>query len=344
MTTTGPCAPCVSCRGIVHSFGRRRALDGIDLDIPTGSFFGLVGTNGAGKTTLMSIICGLLVPDAGTVQRIDRSGQLLDADRARRAIGLVPQELAWYPPLTVIENLGFFARMHGLAGARMNAAVARAVAIGRLEAVLAQRAETLSGGLKRRLNLAIGVLHRPDLLLLDEPTVGVDAQSRHHLQQQLKALNAAGTTIIYTSHDLDEVAQLCSELAVIDQGRLVAGGAMLDLLHEVSVSIRLQGPAPIDYIERLGKMPSVSAIDHDGERIELATTQGRDVLVQALQWAAQRNLIVIEAHVGPRSLKSLYFQLTGTRLRDGSDDRPDAAVSAKAVDHRALAVGETDEH
>lgn len=288
------------------------ALDDLSFAIPRGSFFGLLGPNGAGKTTLISVLCGLIAPDAGKV--------VLDGtDEPRETIGLVPQELAFYPTLTVAENLAFFAAMHGLQGTRREERVARAAAIGQLDAVRSQRAGTLSGGLKRRLNLAIGALAAPRLLVLDEPTVGVDAQSRRHLQEELRRLNAAGTTVLYTSHYLDEVQHLCDRLAVIDHGKLVAVGTTRSLLQHNLVSLRTHEVADAAVISALRALPGVSTVRQDRQRIAITTEQRDQVLGAALQTLRASDVAVLEAGFGVQSLESLFFQLTGTRLRDEAE-------------------------
>ncbi len=243
---------------------RVRALDGIDLTIPEGSFFGLLGPNAAGKTTLISILCGILDAESGSVRIRTAAGDQLDPRAARAFVGLVPQDLAFYPTLDVLGNLRFFGAMHGLRGRTLAQRIDACVTLGRLEGVIGQRAETLSGGLKRRLNFALGMLHAPRLLILDEPTAGMDTQSRHFLREELKQLNANGTTILYTSHYLEEVEQLCDQVAIIDHGKVIAHGTLADLLAQI---------------------PAVPT-----------------------------------ANPATRDLQSLYFQLTGTRLRDGHSD------------------------
>jgi ABC-2 type transport system ATP-binding protein len=257
--------PIVTVTALVKSYrgAHVRALDGVDLAVPEGSFFGLLGPNAAGKTTLISILCGILAPDSGLLRIRSASGALLDPRAARACVGLVPQDLAFYPTLNFVENLRFFGAMHGLRGKSLAKRIDACVALGRLESVMLQRSETLSGGLKRRLNFALGMLHAPRVLVLDEPTAGMDTQSRYFLREELQRLNAEGTTIIYTSHYLEEVEQLCDHMAIIDHGKVIAQGTLAEMLAQI---------------------PSV-----------------------------------VTASSGPRDLQSLYFQLTGTRLRDGHD-------------------------
>jgi len=208
----------LSIDSVSFSYGEIKVLDGVSLAIPDGSIFGLLGPNGAGKTTLISILCGLRRPAAGRVAV------------ERRAIGLVPQELAFYPMLTVRENLGFFGGVQNLGGARLRERLDAVVAFARLEGVLERRAAELSGGLKRRLNLAIGLLTEPDLVLLDEPTVGVDPQSRAFLLESIGALRSPARHILYTSHYMEEVQAICDHVAIIDAGRVLAAGPLAAVL------------------------------------------------------------------------------------------------------------------
>jgi ABC-2 type transport system ATP-binding protein len=205
----------------------RAALDELSLRVPPGTIYGLLGTNGAGKTTLLSILTGVRRKDSGEV-RIDGLDPVSDLSAIRRRIGYVPQDLAFYPALTVQENLEIFAV---LAGSRAQE-VREAIDAAQLADHAGKRAQALSGGLQRRLNLAIGLLGLPKLLLLDEPTAGVDPQSRHFLLETVRRLRARGLTIVYTSHLMEEVQRLCDRVAIIDHGKLVIEGTIAELLAQ----------------------------------------------------------------------------------------------------------------
>ena len=213
--------------------GGDAALEDVTFAIPAGRVFGLLGPNGAGKTTLISILAGQL---RGATGRISADGETLEALRRRRphTLGLVPQEYAFYPMLTCAENLRFFGAVQGLAGARLKDRLAAAARFARIESALARRAGRLSGGLKRRLNLAIGLLGEPEILLLDEPTVGVDPQSRSFLLESIRSLAAADRTIVYTSHYMEEVQAICDRVAIIDHGRVLVSGALSDVVRDGS--------------------------------------------------------------------------------------------------------------
>lgn len=215
----------LSAQGLVKQYAGmdRPAVDGIDLTIARGEIFGLLGPNGAGKTTTIAILSTTLRPCRGTlcICGLDAFRQ---TRRARVHIGLVPQEIALYPELTVGENLNFFGRLQDLRGSDLRQARDAALAAVGLEGRGGQKVATFSGGMKRRANLAAGLLHRPDLLFMDEPTVGIDAQSRQLIIEKLLALKAEGLTMLYTTHYMEEAEQLCDRVAIMDQGRILQEG------------------------------------------------------------------------------------------------------------------------
>lgn len=205
------------------------ALDNLNLNVARGLIFGLLGPNGAGKTTTISIVCTLLRPDAGQVEVL---GQQVPsaAAKIRPAIGLVPQEIALYPTLTIRENLAYFARVLGVDKGRIADRIATCLDLVGLADVAQRRIDRCSGGMKRRANLAVGILHKPQILLLDEPTVGIDAQSRNLILEQLRELNRQGMTLLYMTHYMREAEEICDEIAIIDAGRVIAQGAPQQLI------------------------------------------------------------------------------------------------------------------
>jgi ABC-2 type transport system ATP-binding protein len=317
MTSAGA-PPRIAIEGLRKTYrgAVQPALDGIDLTVADGD----LGPNGAGKTTLISILCGLFAPTSGQIRVRTPGGDWLAPRAARGFFGLVPQELAFYPTLSVVENLRYFGAMHGLAGSALRDGVERALAVGRLQSMQDRRADTLSGGLKRRLSLAIGVVHSPSLLVLDEPTAGVDAQSRRFLGDELKRLNAAGMTIIYTSHYLDEVQQLCNTVAVIDHGRVVAEGALHEMLQQDVVTLGFAVPPPSAFVTSLSAIPTVTAVRCDGCQAALVTASPAATLSAALAVADRYGMAATEATMGHRDLEALFFQLTGKALRDSGAD------------------------
>jgi len=287
-----------------------QALQDVSLNIPAGGVYGLLGPNGAGKTTLISLLAGLLTVADG---RISLNGQPLSEARAAnpRAIALVPQDYAFYPMLTVAENLAFFAGTLGLARDERRQQIDTAIAFARLEQVTGKRAEQLSGGLRRRLNLAIGLLGRPQLLLLDEPTVGVDPQSRSFLLESIAALPASGTTVLYTSHYMEEVEAICQRVAILDQGRVLSEGTLDDLLAtaDSSAEIELDQPLPSPLAERY------SATDLGHFKFGLFFRSTVEV-ARLLEELAEAGCTVRQLHVGRQNLEQLFMRLTRRSLRD----------------------------
>ena len=205
------------------------ALDRLSLTVHSGEVLGLLGPNGAGKTTAISVLCGLLRPDSGEVSCLDLA-YATGGGSIRQSLGLVPQDVALYPTLTARENLDFVGRMYGLHGRRLAERVDVCLAAVGLADAAARPIQSYSGGMKRRANLAAGLLHQPRLLVLDEPTVGVDAQSRNAILELLVELNRQGTTIIHATHYMEEIERTCGRAAVIDQGRIIADGSPADLV------------------------------------------------------------------------------------------------------------------
>jgi ABC-2 type transport system ATP-binding protein len=207
------------------------AIDHISLDIYRNEIFGLLGPNGAGKTTTISILCGLFPPTRGEVF-IDGMELRSNLDKIKHIIGVVPQDLALYPTLTALENLTFFGNMYGLRGQELRDRIYEYLAIFGLEKSARKKVSSYSGGMKRRVNLIAGLLHKPKVLFLDEPTVGIDVQSRMVILEYLKEINKLGTTIIYTSHYMEEAENLCSRVAIVDRGTIISIGNPKELLQE----------------------------------------------------------------------------------------------------------------
>ena len=286
------------------------ALDGVSLDIPVGGVYGLLGPNGAGKTTLISILAGLQSAGSG---QITLNGRPLAEARAAepRAIALVPQEYAFYPMLTVAENLQFFGGVLGLNKGELKAQIDAAIAFSRLEQVVGKRAEQLSGGLRRRLNLAIGLLGKPRLLLLDEPTVGVDPQSRSFLLESIAGLPAAGTTVLYTSHYMEEVEAICQRVAIIDQGRVLAEGELEELLRCDASLLELELGAALP--PALADSYAASSEGGLAYRLQLTSPTALPRLLDEL---AAANCPVHRLNLGRQNLEQLFMRLTKRSLRD----------------------------
>jgi ABC-2 type transport system ATP-binding protein len=289
-------------------------LDGVTLVIPDDGIFGLLGPNGAGKTTLISILAGQL---RGATGRIAVSGEPLESVRRRQphCLGLVPQECAFYPMLTCLENLHFFGGVQGLRGVRLRQRVESVVGFTRIEGVLKRRAGQLSGGLKRRLNLAIGLLTEPEMLLLDEPTVGVDPQSRAFLLDSIRSLAGKGRIILYTSHYMEEVQAICDSAAIIDRGRVLVSGRLAEVLLDGSgsLTLRLRAQLPdalaADWRARY-------ALREDGVARYHLRVSSAAAAAQVIEAARAADCEPVAISYGQRDLEQLFMQLTNRSLRD----------------------------
>jgi ABC-2 type transport system ATP-binding protein len=313
-------APLVEIDGLtkVYRGSERPALDGLSLAIAPGRFFGLLGPNGAGKSTLLSLLCGLLAPTRGAI-RVHGTDVRTDPQTVKAVIGLVPQDLAIYPTLTARENLEFFGRMQGLSGRRLAERVAACLAIARLEDLAGRRAETFSGGLKRRLNLVIGLIHEPRLLILDEPTVGIDPQSRNFIHESLRELHAAGMTILYSTHYMEEAEQLCDELAIIDHGRILARGTVPELLRahrEGTIEAHVEAELPAALAAELRTLPHLRRCEIETRRVLLMSDAPDETLATVLAALRRERVPLAALSLGATNLEQVFLALTGTHLRD----------------------------
>ncbi len=206
------------------------ALDGLNLSVAQGEFMGLLGPNGSGKTTTINILAGLLKPSSGEIQ-VNGMNVATEAAKIKSSIGIVPQNIALYPSLTLVENLRYFASLYGLQGQYLRQRIEYCIEVASLEKFAHKLVGKYSGGMQRRANLVCGIIHQPEILLLDEPTVNVDPQSRHVIFNTLQRFNQEGMTIFYTTHYLEEAQRLCSQLAIIDAGKIVAQGTVQEIIN-----------------------------------------------------------------------------------------------------------------
>ena len=277
------------------------AVDGVSFEIAAGTTFGLLGPNGAGKTTTIHMLVGALEPDSGTVTV---GGQ---TDDVAGRIGIAPQSLALYEQLTAEENLRFFGKVYGLSGARLSERVRWCLDFVALESRRNDRAETYSGGMKRRLNLACAVVHDPAVIFMDEPTVGVDPQSRNHIFDSIEALRAEGKTILYTTHYMEEAERLCDRVAIMDQGKILAEATVPELVaaHGGLSTLTVElSEAPPEGVALPGELSgSTLEVDTDDPTAALKTILGRDVHFSSVD-------------IRRPDLESVFLNLTGRSLRD----------------------------
>ena len=266
--------PVLAADRLRKSYGALTAVADVSLAVAAGEIVGLLGPNGAGKSTTVGLIAGLLKPDAGEV-RINGAVLAGDTDPAKRAIGLVPQDLALFEELSARENLRFFGSLYGLAGAALNAVIASGLEFVGLSERARDKVKTFSGGMKRRLNLAAGLLHDPQLVLLDEPTVGIDPQSRNAIFDNLEALRARGKALVYTTHYMEEAERLCDRIVIIDHGRVIAVDTVRGLYGLLPASrnltVQLREPPTDGVLHELRAMAAVESIEVVGARGDLET-------------------------------------------------------------------------
>jgi ABC-2 type transport system ATP-binding protein len=306
--------PLLRAEGLVKRFGALTALDGVTLDIAPGEFFGLLGPNGAGKSTFMSLVAGLKTADGGTLTVAGHDASRAPAN-ARRALGLVPQHIALYTELSAEQNLRIFGELNGLSGHALRARVSEMLEAVQLTDRRRDAVKGFSGGMQRRLNLAAALLHRPSLLLCDEPTVGVDPQSRNAIFDFLKAQAREGLTVIYSTHYMEEATRLCSRIGIIDHGRILALGTLDELLA------RLPFEEEIRFTESPATQPMVEALAGSGD---LETVEGvhrfrprPGYALSAFYTQSERLGLAPRLFTSQRpTLEALFLHLTGRNLRE----------------------------
>ncbi len=310
----------LQARGLRKRYGTQEVVRGIDLELRRGEILGLLGPNGAGKSTTVSIIAGLVDADAGECLV---AGQPVrgDADPRKGLLGLVPQELALYEALSASANLRAFGALYGLAGKRLGQRVDEALELAGLRDRAGDAVSDFSGGMKRRLHIACALLHDPAILILDEPTVGVDPQSRNAIFEALCMLKAAGKALLYTTHYMEEAERLCERLLIMDHGHIVAAGHTRELLNAAmlapAVCLTLDRRVPEGLLATLRQLPGVQQVQ-DGEpaqslRLEL---RSMELLPSVLQLLSSQSLHLQDLHTERPSLEQLFLSLTGRQLRD----------------------------
>jgi ABC-2 type transport system ATP-binding protein len=306
--------------GLRKSYGSLVAVDGISLRAGKGETVGLLGPNGAGKTTTVSMIAGLVRPDAGEVRIAGR--QLRgDTDPAKRDIGLVPQDIALYEELSARENLSLFGALYGLTGAPLRRAMDEALTLVGLRDRAKDRVAGFSGGMKRRLNLASALLHDPQLLLLDEPTVGVDPQSRNAIFENLETLRARGKTLLYTTHYMEEAERLCDRLVIVDHGKVIADDDMAGLKRMIPAANLLTVELLEDHMnglrpEDVRALPGVESVELRGATLQICVRDLAADSVRVLQWLVDHGHSFQHLSSASASLESVFLTLTGRSLRD----------------------------
>lgn len=318
MSPTGTTAAVLEVSDLVRRFGDLTAVDGVSFHINPGETYGLLGPNGAGKTTTISMAAGLLGADAGTVRVM---GHQMGPSRVRpkRHLGLVPQDLAIYPDLTATENLRFFGRLQGLGGTELRTRVAEVLELIDLADRAKEATKKFSGGMKRRLNIGIGLLHQPDLLILDEPTVGVDPQSRHAILASVEALSVAGMAVLYTTHYMEEAERLCDRIGIIDAGKIQAEGTRSELIRIIGEldEIRLTGTGDLTAATAaLEELDPVEQVVSDGRDLVLHVRSAPTAVAAVVTAAGRAGMELADVEITRPDLESVFLHLTGKALRD----------------------------
>jgi ABC-2 type transport system ATP-binding protein len=304
------------------SFGSQQAVRGVSFGLRRGEVFSLLGPNGAGKTTTISMLSCLLSPTAGDA-RVGGHSVRSAPQAVKRLIGVVPQDIALYLPLSARENLMFWGQMYGLGGAALRQRVEEVLELVGLSERAKDRVQTFSGGMQRRINLAVGLLHRPELVFMDEPTVGIDPQSRRNILDMVKRLNREGMTVLYTTHYMEEAQELSDRIGIIDHGKLIALGTLDELTrlvgHEDVIELRVadMGQAPVaGVLEALRAVPGVRQADRSNGTVRLLARDGNAALPELITAANNQGVRVNNVSIQAPNLEAVFLHLTGRALRD----------------------------
>jgi ABC-2 type transport system ATP-binding protein len=318
-------------RNLSKSYGPNQAVRGISFSIDRGEIFGLLGPNGAGKSTTISMLAGLLPPTGGDIF-VDGLELRTHMNAIKARVGLVPQELALYPTLSAWDNLVFFGQIYGLRGKALRRRVEEVLELVQLSDRAKEPIDRYSGGMKRRVNLAAGLLHQPDILFLDEPTVGVDPQSRNAIFESIQALNQAGLTVIYTTHYIEEAEKLCHRIAILDHGQVIALDTPANLVRGLGMGLLrvgiLDGASKLAFDAagrdgaigavkaRAEALPMVKAISQHDHRLDIQSNDTQRTLVQLLDITNQLDAQVTSLQILDPDLETVFLNLTGKSLRE----------------------------
>jgi len=308
----------IELKNVVKRFGGRVAVNCVDLSVQDGEIFGLLGPNGAGKTTIISLLATLLVPDDGEIT-ICGFNLRQEARRVRPLIGFVPQEMGLYPTLSAWDNLAFFGRVYGLHGSNLRERVTNVLGLVGLSERASDPVQTFSGGMKRRLNIAAGLVHKPRILFLDEPTVGVDPQSRNFIFEHVERLNEEGITIVYTTHYMEEVERICDRVAIMDQGRFLALDTTIGLVNRLGAGVIYLGlprASSEPLLPDVRVLSQVLTATEEKGRLKIETRNARLALLELIELCNARNVSILSLEMLEPTLESVFLHLTGKRLRD----------------------------
>jgi len=307
----------VEVRNLIKRYGNKLAVDNMNLTIEKGEIIGLLGPNGAGKTTLINSIIGITEIQSGEINIFGKS-MLKNPMEVKRRIGVVPQNLALFNEFTAIENVAYFGRLYGLQGKELKDGVRSALEFTNLWERRKDSPKKYSGGMQRRLNIACSIVHRPELIIMDEPTVGIDPQSRNHILESVKLLNSMGSTIIYTSHYMEEVETLCSRVVIMDNGRLIAEGTKAKLAEYVQeeqiAEIELNN-ASYSITEAVKNVYGVRECNILGNKMTVVFDKSNSI-AKIINVVTDRGGIITKINMQEANLEDVFLTLTGKTLRD----------------------------
>ncbi len=305
---------------LTKNFGDFTAVDKISLEIEEGEILGLLGPNGAGKSTAINMITGLLTIDKGTISILGKDIKKNKME-VKSNIGIVPQDLAIYEDdLSCFENVKFFASLYGLKGKQLESAALEALEFTGLSDKKKDMPKSFSGGMKRRLNIACAIAHKPKLIIMDEPTVGIDPQSRNHILQSVKKLNELGSTIIYTSHYMEEVEEICTRIAIMDHGKIIALGTCEELKNLINdkdvLVVTVSDPISKVNEQSIKEIPGVENTEMGENTVKITSAREVANLDKIIQYFIKNNISIKSVESKTPDLESVFLSMTGRKLRD----------------------------
>lgn len=308
----------IEIKNLIKRYKDFLAVDNVNLAIKEGEIFGLLGPNGAGKTTTINTIVGLTKIDSGEIKIFGKNLKQHELE-IKKNMGVVPQDLAIFGELTAYENVTFFGKLYGLKGEDLKDKVEQALNFTGLWERRKDFPKNYSGGMKRRLNIACAIVHQPKIIIMDEPTVGIDPQSRNHILQSVKELNRLGSTIIYTSHYMEEVEELCTNISIMDHGKVIAGGSKEELKALISsqdkISIEV---ASVNYIlmDNIKKLPGVRDCSNEGNTVKVISDKNSKNLSNIIDIINSNDSEILSINIEKPTLEGVFLTLTGRNLRD----------------------------
>jgi len=308
----------IEVNGLRKNFGKLEAVRGVSFTVQPGEIFSLLGPNGAGKSTTISMLAGLLEPTAGEAA-ISGYSVRSNPTAAKTALGVVPQDIALYPDLSAYENLMFWGKMYGLRGVELRRRTAEILEMTGLADRQKDRVGTFSGGMKRRVNIGAALLHHPRVVIMDEPTVGIDPQSRRHILDSVKALNRQGMTVLYTTHYMEEAEELSDHIAIMDHGQIIASGTYAELIRLIGEQTRMDLTVNADpdiAVRAWENLPGVSKVSRENGAIQTLVQDSNAALPRLFEAASQAGVRITGVNIREPNLEAVFLHLTGRALRD----------------------------